>query len=176
VKWQWNRESHLWQITTTGPMYFIFLSSLPLLHHDSIWVLPVISLLLANTVSPVRACLIIWLERFCGTLKEDDRWPLSIQSSLVHNKEASLFSSYQHIKCQNFCSLCSLNTVYNMLAFLPFLRTNYFEVVTFQQCSFKIQPGFLKPWPLSFHFVVTSYLEKFSSWKKPSIWTELNFD
>ncbi len=85
---------NLWQFTTTGPMYFIFLSSLPLLHHDSVWILPVISLLLANTVSPVRACLIIWWERFCGTLKEDDRGPLSIQSSLVNNKEISIFSSF----------------------------------------------------------------------------------
>ena len=35
-------------------------------HHGSVWVLPVISLLLANTVSPVQACLflIIWWERF----------------------------------------------------------------------------------------------------------------
>ncbi len=52
-------------------------------HHGSVWLLPVISLLLANTVSPVRACLIIWWERFCGTQKEDDRGPLSIQSSLL---------------------------------------------------------------------------------------------
>ncbi len=41
-----------------------------------------ISLLLTNTVSPVRACVSIWLERFRGTQKEDDRGPLSINSSL----------------------------------------------------------------------------------------------
>jgi hypothetical protein len=35
-----------------------------------------------NTVSQVRACLIIRLERFRGTQNEDDREPLSIQSSL----------------------------------------------------------------------------------------------
>ncbi len=41
------------------------------------------SLLLTNTVSPVRACPIIRWERFRGTQKEDDRVPLSIQSSLT---------------------------------------------------------------------------------------------
>jgi hypothetical protein len=44
--------------------------------------LPVISLPLKNTVLPVRACLSIWLERFRGSQKEDERGPLSIQSSL----------------------------------------------------------------------------------------------
>jgi hypothetical protein len=40
--------------------------------------------LYTNTVSPKRACLIIWWERFRGTQKEDDCGPLSIQSlSLV---------------------------------------------------------------------------------------------
>ncbi len=43
----------------------------------------VIFLLLTNTVSPVRACLIIRWEKFRGTQKEDDRRPLSIQYSLV---------------------------------------------------------------------------------------------
>jgi hypothetical protein len=35
-----------------------------------------------NTVSPVRACLITWWERFRETQKEDDRGPLSIHYSL----------------------------------------------------------------------------------------------
>jgi hypothetical protein len=68
-------------------IYFIFCClypSPPPRHHGSVWVLPVISLLLANTVSPVRACLIIWWERFRGTQKADDRGPLSIPSSLCH--------------------------------------------------------------------------------------------
>ncbi len=96
--------------------------------------------------------------RFCGTLKEDDRGPLSIQSSLVHNKDISLFSSFFDtcMKYQNFSSS----------SFLLFFRNNYFEVVASPQCSFKFQPSFLMPWPLSFHFVVTPYLAKFSSWKK----------
>ncbi len=34
-----------------------------------------------NTVSLVRACLSIWLERFRGSQNEDERGPLSIQSS-----------------------------------------------------------------------------------------------
>ncbi len=53
-------------------------------HHVSVWVLPVISLLLTNNVLPVRACLIISWERFRRTQKEDERGPLRIQSSLVH--------------------------------------------------------------------------------------------
>ncbi len=40
---------------------------------------------LTNNVSPVRACLIIWLQRFRRTQKEDNRGLLSIQSSLVLN-------------------------------------------------------------------------------------------
>ncbi len=64
---------------------FGFLSSLPrpLSHHGSVWVLPVISIFLTNTVSPVQACLIIRWERFRGTQKEDVRvrGPHSIQSS-----------------------------------------------------------------------------------------------
>jgi hypothetical protein len=35
------------------------------------------------TVSPVRACLSKWLERFRKTQKEDDRGPLSIQSDSI---------------------------------------------------------------------------------------------
>ncbi len=62
-----------------------FLSSLPHSppsHYGSIWVLPVISLLLTNSVLPVRACLIMLQQRFRGTQKVDDRGPLGIQSSL----------------------------------------------------------------------------------------------
>ncbi len=70
---------------STGPMYFIFRHLYPFSpsHQGSVWVLPAISLLLKNTVSPVRACPIIWLERFRGTQKDDDRGPFSIQSSLA---------------------------------------------------------------------------------------------
>jgi len=39
---------------------------------------PVIALLLINTVA-VRACLSMWLERFRGSQKEDERGPFSIQ-------------------------------------------------------------------------------------------------
>ncbi len=42
-----------------------------------------LSLLWTNTASLVRACLIIWWERFRGCQKEDDCGPLSIQSSLA---------------------------------------------------------------------------------------------
>ncbi len=62
----------------TGPMYFVFcrLYPCPPSHRGSVWPLLIISLLLTNTVSAVRACLSIWLERFRGTQKEDQRGPL----------------------------------------------------------------------------------------------------
>ncbi len=56
-----------------------FLSSLPSSRPPpprqlgSVWLISVISLLLTNTVSPVRACLSIWLGRFRGSQKEDKR-------------------------------------------------------------------------------------------------------
>ncbi len=43
--------------------------------------------LLTNTVSPVRACLSIWSERFRGNQMEDERGPLGIQSSLLQPTE-----------------------------------------------------------------------------------------
>ncbi len=52
-------------------------------HHGSLWLLPVICLHLTNTVSPKRACLSIWLERFRGSQKEDKHEPLSIHFSLL---------------------------------------------------------------------------------------------
>jgi hypothetical protein len=49
--------------TATGPMYFVFCRLYPSSpqppRHGSVWLLPVISLLLTSTVSPVRACLSI---------------------------------------------------------------------------------------------------------------------
>jgi hypothetical protein len=46
--------------TPRGPMYFVFCRLYPfsLSHHGSVWVLPVISLPLSYTVSPLLACLI----------------------------------------------------------------------------------------------------------------------
>ncbi len=55
--------------------YVVFIPSPPS-HYGSVWVLPVISLFLTNTVSPVQACLTKWWERFRGTQKEDECWPL----------------------------------------------------------------------------------------------------
>jgi hypothetical protein len=74
----------------TGPMYFVFRRLYPFSPQPTRQCLaPVISSqLLTNTVSPGRPCLIIWWERFCGTQKEDDRGPLSIESPLryIHSK------------------------------------------------------------------------------------------
>jgi hypothetical protein len=48
------------------------------------WLLPVISLLLTNTVLPVRACQSIWLERFHGSEKEDERgWASFVLFAIV---------------------------------------------------------------------------------------------
>ncbi len=44
----------------------------------------VISLLLNNTVSPVRACLSIRLERFRGSQKEDERWASLVGLSAIN--------------------------------------------------------------------------------------------
>ncbi len=61
-------ESCHWLIYSyNGANVFCFLSSLPLLP--------------PATVSPVRACLSMWLERFRGSQKEDELWPLSSQFS-----------------------------------------------------------------------------------------------
>ncbi len=66
-------------------MHFVFcrLCPSPLSQHGSVWVLTLTSLLLkTNNVSRGRACLSIWVTRFRGTQNEDDRGPVSIQSSL----------------------------------------------------------------------------------------------
>ncbi len=54
----------------------VVLTPSPPSHLGSLWLLPVISLLLTNTVPPVRASRCIWLERFRGTQKEDECGPL----------------------------------------------------------------------------------------------------
>ncbi len=70
----------------TGANVFCFLSSVPLLPPATMAVfvsyMSYIYSFFSNSVSPVRACLSIWLEKFRGIPKEDDRGPLSIQSSL----------------------------------------------------------------------------------------------
>ncbi len=64
-------------------MHFVFCHLYPFFPQPTRQCLgPDISLLINSTVSPVRACLIVWWERFRGTQKEDDRGPHSIQSSL----------------------------------------------------------------------------------------------
>jgi len=61
---------HWWAM---GPMYFFFCRRYLFSpsHLGSVLLLPGISLLLTNTVSPVRACLLTWWERFRETKKED---------------------------------------------------------------------------------------------------------
>ncbi len=66
---------------------FSVVSSLPISiftppHPSHLGLLPVISLLLANTLPWVRACLSIGLERFCVNQKEDERGPRSIDSGI----------------------------------------------------------------------------------------------
>ncbi len=52
----------------------------PTSHHGKFWLPHVISPVVTNTGSPVGACQSIWLDRFLGTQKEDERGPLSIQT------------------------------------------------------------------------------------------------
>ncbi len=82
----------------TGPLYFVFCRLYPFSPQlpGHCFVLPVISLLLTNIVSPpvrLRACLSSWLERFRGTQKEDERGPLSIHSlcSNFSRKDGPIF-------------------------------------------------------------------------------------
>ncbi len=65
-------------IPLNGANVLCFLSSSPPPQPPSrsVWLLPVISLLLTNIVSR-GACLSIWLERFRGSQKDDERGPLS---------------------------------------------------------------------------------------------------
>ncbi len=73
--WEGRKEGTIYcslLCRATGPMFSCFLSSLPLLFLRQCLVPTcIISLLLANTVSPVRPCLSISLKRFRGTQKED---------------------------------------------------------------------------------------------------------
>ncbi len=77
-----SHKMHLYIIIRRGPSptgYFVFCRLYPFSpsHHGSVWLLPVISLLLTNTVSRMRACLSKRLERFRGSQKEDENRPLS---------------------------------------------------------------------------------------------------
>ncbi len=74
-RWFWKIKAY---IEAMGPIYFVFCRlypSSPQPPRQFVWILPVISLLLTNNVSTVRACpslwacLFIWLERFLGEPK-----------------------------------------------------------------------------------------------------------
>ncbi len=84
----------------TWPMYFVLCRLCPFSPQpprQCLGPIPVISLLLNNTISSVLACLIIWRERFHGTQKEDNRGPPSFrfQSSLnfcnINTSKGKLF-------------------------------------------------------------------------------------
>ncbi len=62
---------------STGPIYFVFCRLYPF-SPSSVWLLPLISLLLTYNVSRVRACLTISSERFRGNQMEDECALLSI--------------------------------------------------------------------------------------------------
>ncbi len=81
-------------------------------HRGKVWVLPVISILLTNSVSPVRACLSIWWERFRGDPKtRQSWWPLSIQSFPGQG--------ISRIFKDDICSLSSGNLFYGDWNFTP---------------------------------------------------------
>ncbi len=72
--------------------YFCRLYPFPPSHHESVWLLPVISLSLTNPVSLVRACLSIWLERFRSSQKERRAWAskYSILSAFPYDEASFL--------------------------------------------------------------------------------------
>ncbi len=51
-------------------LFSVVFTPSPCSHHGSVWFLPVSSLLLTNTLSPVRARLSIWWEKFVGPKKK----------------------------------------------------------------------------------------------------------
>ncbi len=101
------------------------------------WVLPFLSLLLTNTVSPVRACLIIWWESFLGTKKEDDRGPLSIQFSLVRADFywSTLVQTHLplHISSTQLKEMWGINTLIKVAAYTELYRTLALLFTTLQR-------------------------------------------
>ncbi len=114
-------------------------------HHGNVWLLPVISRVLANTVPAVQACISIWLERFRGSPKEDERGPLSIQSSLAWEiyqpltskagKIIPSYSSFNHPSSHLVSVFCHMIPVPHIIQsagpsidayFFPFCRSLYF--------------------------------------------------
>ncbi len=59
--------NEMWNPTGVCILFSVVFNPYPPSHHGRVWVLPVSSLLLTNTVSQVQACLIKWWERFRGT-------------------------------------------------------------------------------------------------------------
>jgi hypothetical protein len=82
----------------TEPMYFVFCRLYPSSLQPTrvcAKLLSVISLNLTNTVSPVRACLSKWLERFRGSQKEDERGARIYRPSFRENKPKTLVFSHR---------------------------------------------------------------------------------
>ncbi len=65
-------------------LFSVVFTPTPPSHYGSVPLLPIIFSLSATAVSPVQSCLSIRWERLRGSPNEDERGPLSIQSSLVH--------------------------------------------------------------------------------------------
>jgi hypothetical protein len=75
VEYTDQSESGLLSRYSSATIVFCFLSSFTLYppppsHHRSVWLLPAISLLLTNSVSPDRACLYDWWRGFVGAKKK----------------------------------------------------------------------------------------------------------
>jgi hypothetical protein len=81
-----------------GANLFYFLSSLPLIppsHHGSVWLLPIFSLLLTNTVSRVRSCLSCGRRGFVGTTKKTSVGLLVLITRCFHPSMFSFLSINQ---------------------------------------------------------------------------------
>ncbi len=143
-------------------------------HHGSVWLLPVISLL-TNTVSVVRACLSIWLERFYGTQKENECGPFSIQSFL-HWPETLACSIYPNVESlaaekiklfylkgpsreielgQRWC--CQIDLSYSKHEFYFFLFAKLSFIETIVYAEYLHNTGSLAAWQLSGGYRLQSF-------------------
>ncbi len=94
----------------------------PSTHHGSVWLLPVSSLFLTNTVSQVRVCLSIWLERF----RESQKVWTSVGLSVFNSSMVTTVCQCQHSQTNTVhCSTCLFLYcfLWNFFCKLPSLKT-----------------------------------------------------
>ncbi len=76
-------SKRFWCRPTESMFFSVVFAPSPFQPPRQFWALPVISLLLTNIVSPVRACLLFCQRGFVAPNWNDERGPLSFQPSVV---------------------------------------------------------------------------------------------